>query len=295
MIDFMATSFTYANMRWSLLSRVSLDEVAQALDHPALREWICAEHISTFYEALLKRVSDELEGKGMTFVIRRKGKIVGITGLSEYPGVYGALQTSTYLHPDYWGTGVNAYAKSFLWTLANDLLGHDFVVSSVAMANTRSQAAMNKTQEGIQSREVFEYWRPRQAMLFRFDSSPKRFKAMTGKQQELLRERLVGAPAWRRWVHDWPWNIEIPMPTEVPEEEVRELMEQVDGYLLEQGERVEELVERVAGLDEDEDEAKLHKIVEQIEKITDQARERADEAVDHLVEQGEVDASILED
>lgn len=186
---------------FSPLSFANLSEVARDLNDQRLTQWIAAEHSATFFEALTKRLALELEGKSMILVVKKEGRVVGICGLSDYPGVFGTLQTSTYLHPDEWGTGLNGLCKQILWTVAHQLLKHDSIVSSVAVDNERSLRALRRAFPKAPESEVYEFWRPRDAMLFEIHRPPiTPGIELTDANVRSLRRMLRRIPAWQRWM-----------------------------------------------------------------------------------------------
>ena len=184
----------------SPLSFAQLPSIARGLDAPELRKWIASEHSATFFEAITKRLAAELEGRSLLLVIQHQKRVVGLVGLSDYPGLYGSLQTSTYLHPDYWGSGLNNFCKHLLWSLGHELLAHGSMVASIDLENTRSQAALRRQFPGAPERTIYEFWRPRQAQLFEICAPPTGESPLTPANLRALRRLLRRVPAWQRWL-----------------------------------------------------------------------------------------------
>lgn len=189
-----------ADYSFSPLSFSDLTAVVRDLDAPELRAWMAAEHSATFFEAITKRLAAELEGKSLMLVIKRDRRVVGLVGLSDYQGLYGTLQTSTYLHPSQWGGGLNGLCKHVLWAVAHDLLGHGSIVASVAAENERSQRAMRRQFPSAPEAEVYEFWRPRRAMLYEIATAPASESPITDGNRRNLRRMLRRTPSWQRWL-----------------------------------------------------------------------------------------------
>lgn len=293
----MKLGFKYNEYRWVPLSRVNISDVAKALNHPELRQWMAAEHSATFFEALTKRLASELEGKSLLFVIYKDKKILGLAGLSDYPGLFGTLQTSTYLHPDWWGKGLNKVCKDLLWGLSHELLGHDSIVASINNENIRSQKALSKQYPEASQGEVYEFWRPRQAFLFEIIGKEA---ILSSVEKRSIRRVLRRTPAWQRWLkRPAGEKVHVAFDSEASELHVESLYLAVSRVLAEQATPVRKLAEQVSHSNDQKAEAVLqiagemvadaqHQVAEEILHLASES-EQIVGASQHLVTEAVVE------
>jgi hypothetical protein len=134
---------TIGPVAFSLLLDEDVVEVATALDSPDVARFLCYDDVTDVRWAVCRRWRKDIAGEAITFVIRRAGRFVGWTGLLMIGEVPGELQTSTFLHPDTWGSGINVRAKHVLWAMT-ELLGRERMLFSIDSSNMRSQGALWK-------------------------------------------------------------------------------------------------------------------------------------------------------
>ncbi|HSK51304.1 MAG TPA: GNAT family N-acetyltransferase [Clostridia bacterium] len=128
------------DVTFRLLIEEDLDAVVDALDTPEVARFLCYDDVTSVRWAVCRRWRKDVAGEAMTLIIRKAGRIVGWTGLLPMDGMPNELQTSTFLNPDVWGSGLNVLAKHVLWT-ATELLGRRRLMFSIDSRNERSQAA----------------------------------------------------------------------------------------------------------------------------------------------------------
>ena len=189
---------TCANLTFSLLLDEDLVELTAALDRPEIARFLCYDDVTDVRWAVCRRWRKDVAGDAITFVIRRDGRIVGWTGLLEIDGLPGDLQTSTFLHPDTWGCGVNVQAKHVLWA-ASEILGRDRLLFSIDSCNPRSQAALWKLFPDATVVWLAGPGEPGLDVVLAADHPPQAPGALTEEQRAELRLLLVRHPGWHVW------------------------------------------------------------------------------------------------
>ena len=188
----------YGGLTFRLLIEEDLDEVVTALDCPDVARFLCYDEVTDVRWAVCRRWRKDLSGDAITLVIRRDGRIVGWTGLLTIDGLPGELQTSTFLTPAVWGTGVNVQAKHILWTIT-ELLDRDRLMFSIDSRNFRSQAALWKLFP-----EATVVWlaapsEPGVDVVLAATEGPRAPGVLAPGERAALRELLTRHPGWRVW------------------------------------------------------------------------------------------------
>jgi hypothetical protein len=185
-------------LTYRLLIEEDVDDVVTALDCPGVAQFLCYDDVTSVRWAVCRRWRKDLAGDSITLVIRREGRIIGWAGLLALDGMPGDLQTSTFLVPAYWGTGVNIRAKHVLWAMT-ELLGHERMLFSIDSNNPRSQAALWKL---FPDATVERLAAPGEAgvdVVLATTRGPNAPGALSGTDRAALRRLLERHPGWRIW------------------------------------------------------------------------------------------------
>ena len=186
------------DLTFRLLIEEDVDDVVAALDCPDVARFLCYDDVTDVRWAVCRRWRKDLAGDAITLVIRREGQIVGWTGLLPIEGMPGELQTSTFLHPAAWGTGINLRAKHVLWAIT-ELLGRDRLFFSIDSRNERSQAALWKLFPDAAVVWLAAPGEPDVDVVLAASSGPQAAGALGPSEREALRGLLVRHPGWRVW------------------------------------------------------------------------------------------------
>jgi RimJ/RimL family protein N-acetyltransferase len=185
-------------LTFRLLIEEDIDDVVAALDCPDIARYLCYDDVTDVRWAVCRRWRKDLAGDAITLVIRRDGRIVGWTGLLPIDGIPGDLQSSTFLHPDAWGGGINDRAKHVLWA-ATELLGRDRLLFSIDSRNGRSQAALWKLFPDASVVWLAAPAEPGVDVVLATSSGPATPGALGPGEREALRRLLMRHPGWRVW------------------------------------------------------------------------------------------------
>jgi len=189
---------TCDNLTFSLLLDEDLVEVQAALDRPEVAQFLCYDDVTDVRWAVCRRWRKDVAGEAITMVIRCDGRIIGWTGVLTIDGLPGDLQTSTFLHPDAWGTGVNVKAKHVLWAMT-ELLGRDRLLFSIDSNNQRSQAALWKLFPDATVVWLAAPGEPGVDVVLAASRGPQAPGALGETERAALRSLLVRHPGWRVW------------------------------------------------------------------------------------------------
>jgi RimJ/RimL family protein N-acetyltransferase len=186
------------DVTFRLLIEEDLDAVVEALDTPEVAQFLCYDDITSVRWAVCRRWRKDLAGEAITLVIRQAGRIVGWTGLLTIDGMPGELQTSTFLRPEVWGTGLNVLAKHVLWA-ATELLGRERLMFSIDSRNVRSQGALWKLFP-----EATVVWlaapsEPGVDVVLAVTAGPQASGALLPTERRDLEGLLRRHPGWRVW------------------------------------------------------------------------------------------------
>ena len=91
-------------------------------------------------------------GEELGFLVTRDGSLLGHIAFMEPRPRDRSAVIGTWLHRDYWGTGVNTEAKAIMAALAFRRMGMERLSVYAAVTNERSRAALAKvgfTEEGV--------------------------------------------------------------------------------------------------------------------------------------------------
>lgn len=188
----------YGGWRWSLLLEEDPHAVTGSIDSPQVRRFLCWDGEHDVRHAVNKRWRRDLAGEAITLVARRGGEIAGWAGLllEDRHGV--ALETSTFLHPTAWGTGLNTCAKHLQWAIA-DALGHRRIVLDIAGDNVRSQASAWKHFPEARVLLLASPAEPEASLVLEVDEAPRPGRSPSARQREVLGRLLERHPAARVW------------------------------------------------------------------------------------------------
>lgn len=174
----------------------NVDEVVQALDCPQVARYLCFGAVTDVRWAVCRRWRSDLSGDSITLVLRRRGRVIGWTGVLRIDALPFDVQSSTFLHPDAWGGEANVRAKHVLWAMTR-LLGRDRLLFSIDPDNPRSQAALWKL---FPDATVVWLAAPGERgadMVLSTTRGPNRPDALDHAQVAALRTLLERHPAWR--------------------------------------------------------------------------------------------------
>jgi hypothetical protein len=193
-----ATVLRYGGHTWSRLLDEDPRDVALGLDRPETERFLCWDGETDVLGAVLKRWRRDLAGEAMTLVIRRRGAVVGWAGLLVSDTVPAILQTSTFLHPKVWGTGLNVLAKHVQWSMV-DLLGRSSMLLEIAGDNARSQSAAWKLFPSARVRQLASPDEPEASLVMEVDQAPDAPDPLTSAQRRTLERMLRRHTGWRIW------------------------------------------------------------------------------------------------
>jgi RimJ/RimL family protein N-acetyltransferase len=188
----------YGGWRWSLLLEEDPHAVTGSIDSPLVRRFLCWDGEADVRHAVNKRWRRDLAGESITLVARRDGAIAGWAGLLLEDRRRVALETSTFLHPTAWGTGLNTCAKHLQWTIAEEL-GHHRIVLDIAGDNVRSQASAWKHFPAARVLLLASPAEPEASLVLEVDEAPRPGRRPTPRQREVLARLLERHPAARVW------------------------------------------------------------------------------------------------
>jgi RimJ/RimL family protein N-acetyltransferase len=162
----------WAGYRWQTLVESDVAALALELDHPPITRWLCSRGPTEVFPNLRSRSAGDALGESLHVIPHLGGRPLGFAALRPYLGIPGRLQTSIYLSPRAWGTGLNRRCASLLWRIGHAMLRHRVLVASIDADNGRSLAARRKLAQG-EPNLVFEPWYPRLAYLFELRGPPR--------------------------------------------------------------------------------------------------------------------------
>lgn len=188
-------AFTFGGMCWNLLIDTDLTGMEAALDVDGVRAVLCrAGGVATVAEAVAKRARSDRAGESLTFAAVADGRTVGWAGVLPCDDQDRAVQTSTFLHPSVWGSGVNRLAKSLQWETAQALGRYLAII--IDEDNPRSIAAAQKAfPRSTPSRIDGD---PVGATVFVVSEPPAEYVALNDNEHRSLEVELRGHPAWAR-------------------------------------------------------------------------------------------------
>lgn len=136
---------------------------------------LTGEHIARFLgmppaESIAARVERDRSGESLHLVLIVDGAPAGWVGWLVYPPDRRCVETSTYLAPTWWRSGLNSCAKSLQWAAAR--VARLPLLASVNVENHRSIAAVERLWPFVEAQVVFEAHRPRTARLYRLEAPP---------------------------------------------------------------------------------------------------------------------------
>ncbi|MBK9336255.1 MAG: GNAT family N-acetyltransferase [Lewinellaceae bacterium] len=174
------------------------------------------QHLDHLLDAL--RLRDL--GEHLPFVIRIKatGEIAGYTRLHSWDKQHRKVETGSWLHPNYWRSGVNTESKYLLLRYCFEHLGIMRVQFKTAPNNLRSRAALEKlgaTYEGLlRNDRILPNGNCRDTVVYSIIS-----EEWTGVQEHLLsRMAITYAPASQSPAAAYRLPIPCPRPGSAPDE-----------------------------------------------------------------------------
>lgn len=188
----------YGDHDWGLLLDEDPREVAQAIDCPGVERFLCFDGVCDVRWAVARRWRRDLSGESITLVVRGGDRIMGWAGLlgtDDYPDI---LQTSTFLHPDAWGTGLNVVAKHVQWAVVR-LLGHDRMLLEIASDNPRSQGAAWKLFPSARVRRLASPDEEGVDVVLEVREAPRAGSPPDDREAAALAGLLRRHPGWHVW------------------------------------------------------------------------------------------------
>jgi hypothetical protein len=194
----LAPRLHYGGYAWTMLLDEDPQTVTGAIDDPHVQRFLCWDGEVDVRQAVLKRWRRDLAGEAITLVARRDGLIAGWSGLLVSDEFGGVLQSSTFLHPTAWGTGLNLRAKHVQWTIV-ELLGHGRMLLEIAGDNLRSQSAAWKLFPNSRVLLLASESEPEAALVLEVYEPPAEGRGLTALQRQRLSRLLARHPGWRIW------------------------------------------------------------------------------------------------
>ena len=145
-----------------------IGQLATALNDERIQQWLCKNN-EDVEEVLARRVEQERTADGVTLVIEQEQRAIGFAGLIRYLGREDAFQTTTYLTPEVWGTGLAPFCRQMQASLAH-VLGIPEYYASVHIDNQRSWKSLSRHFPKHAYSTEHEPWIPRDARVMRLTS-----------------------------------------------------------------------------------------------------------------------------
>jgi hypothetical protein len=188
----------YGGYEWTLLLEENPQAVSGGIDDPRVQRFLCWDGEADVRQAVVKRWRRDLAGEAITLVARRNGAIAGWAGLLLSDEFGGVLQTSTFLHPNAWGTGLNVRAKHVQWSIV-ELLGHGRMLLEIAGDNLRSTSAAWRLFPNARVLLLASESEPEAAVVLEAWEPPATGRRLTQIQTAHLGRMLERHPGWRIW------------------------------------------------------------------------------------------------
>ena len=167
--------------------------LAEALADPRVERWLGTPAAV----AVGRRMAGDLAGTSVHVVLLVGGEPVGWAGWLRYPEDSACVESTTYLAPRVWRTGVNLAAKALLWQVA--AAAGVPLVASVHTENLASLAAMVRAWPDVAPALVHEVVKGRDAYVFALDRPPAVALSwpveLVTALAEAVRNLPAGAPA----------------------------------------------------------------------------------------------------
>jgi hypothetical protein len=218
----------YGGYTWTPILDEDPRAIVDAIDTPEVEQFLCYDGVTDVQWAVMNRWRKDLAAEAITFTIRDEARIVGWAGLLMTDEVPGALQTSTFLHPDAWGTGLNDRAKQLQWAMTR-LLGHETMLLCIAGSNTRSQAAAWKMFPSGRVLRLASVTDLELDVVIEVGEPPAATGALTGDELATLEALLERHPGWHVWRRTRPDAAILGAPIEAAAPRPKPTPRQADG------------------------------------------------------------------
>lgn len=144
-----------------------LADTAAALDHPELTRWLATSP----QDALVARRERDLRGESLHLLLVHRARPLGWAGWLRYPPTPSWVETTTFLAPSAWGTGLLDQLAALQWQVAAE--AGCTLIASIHRDNLRSIAAHRRCWPDAEMwEECFEPHRPRHAWRLHAHSPP---------------------------------------------------------------------------------------------------------------------------
>jgi len=130
----------------------SLFEISSDVETTRYMSWGPHKYVAQTERFIAGVPGQRERGEELGFLVTRDGALLGHIALMEPRPRDRSAVIGTWLHRDYWGTGVNTEAKAIMAALAFRKMGMERLSVYAAVTNERSRAALSKvgfTEEGV--------------------------------------------------------------------------------------------------------------------------------------------------
>jgi len=192
----MVERFSFEGHMWVPLSQYEkIGQLATALNDERIQQWLCKNN-EDVEEVLARRVEQERTADGVTLVIEQEQRAIGFAGLIRYLGREDAFQTTTYLTPEVWGTGLAPFCRQMQASLAHVLEIPEYY-ASVHIDNNHSWKSLSRHFPKHTYSTEHEPWIPRDARVMRL-TSERIDSDMSDDTIAELRKMVQGLPLAKR-------------------------------------------------------------------------------------------------
>ena len=160
----------------------------QCLPEESIQQWLHVEG----RETIGHREEGDREGKSLHMVFFVNEVPMGWAGWLQYVPHPSWVQTTTYLTPSMWGTGLNACAKGLLYKVA--VAANIHLIASTQDENMRSRRALEKLWPTQTPWHVWEENRRRWANVFSLSVPPKPYVTWDDAVVESIVQRVRSIP-----------------------------------------------------------------------------------------------------
>jgi RimJ/RimL family protein N-acetyltransferase len=143
-----------------LLTTSHIDALVTFATHPSLWQWTSVRCLteSALRAYLTSAITAHAAGECLPLATLHRGQVVGSTRYAALAPAHKRCEIGwTFVHPDLWGTSVNARAKYLMLRHAFEVAGLNRVEFKTDALNTRSRralAALGAVEEGILRRHM---------------------------------------------------------------------------------------------------------------------------------------------
>jgi hypothetical protein len=158
--------FSRGGFFWKPLVDSDIAALIGVLDHPDVSQWL-----GPVAKGIVRRRDMDLSGRAITLVAHDEHGPAGWAGILDYPAHPNAIQSSVYLAPEQWGSGLVVIANALAYAMTR-ALDHDTMFVSIHRDNTRSQRAHTRLFPTAKAEWVEEPWKLRRALVLAATTPP---------------------------------------------------------------------------------------------------------------------------